>query len=87
MTAKSTTIVQIMPAILRRDNAAAYMGISVSMFEAEVRKKRFPAARKIGDGASGWLRSELDACALALPVSDLAPGPGRRQTQGAPTAA
>lgn len=84
---KPTTIVQTPPAILRREAAAAYMGISVSLFEALVRRGKFPAARLISDSTTGWLRTELEACAHALPVSDLAPGPGQRAARGEPTSA
>lgn len=72
------SIVHTAPAILRRDAAAAYMGISVSLFEQLVRRKRMPAPRQISDGTTGWLRTELEAHAHALPVSVLPPGPGRQ---------
>lgn len=72
-------IVQTAPLVLRRDDAAALMGVSVSLFEAEVQRGNYPKPRKLSKGASGWLYSELQACALALPVSDLAPGPGQRK--------
>ena len=80
-------IVQTRPAILRRDTAAAFMGMSVSLFEAEVSAGRLPKPRKLSAGATGWLLSELEACAHALPVSDLQPGPGRRSAQDASTGA
>lgn len=74
----TVTIVTTPPAILRRDAAAAYMGISTSLLEQLVAKGRLPKPRQISATASGWLRVELDAAAHALPVSELAPGPGRR---------
>lgn len=88
--AKSTAplVVQTQPAILRKPDAAAYMGISPTAFAVGVRAGWLPQPRRIGQGASGWLRTELDACAQALPVSDLKPGPGRkRAAQGAAPAA
>jgi predicted DNA-binding transcriptional regulator AlpA len=78
-------IIQAPPIALRREAAAAAMGVSVSLFEAEVRRGRYPQPRKLSDGATGWLYSELVACAHALPVSDLQPGPGRRHTPAPPT--
>ncbi len=74
----TVTIVTTPPAILRRDAAAAYMGISTSLLEQLVAKGKLPKPRQISATASGWLRVELDAAAHALPVSELAPGPGRR---------
>jgi predicted DNA-binding transcriptional regulator AlpA len=83
---KSTvTIVTTPPAILRRDAAAAYMGISTSLLEQLVAKGKLPKPRQISATASGWLRVELDAAAHALPVSELAPGPGRRASTGLET--
>lgn len=78
MRATSIQIVQTPPLVLRREDAATMMGVSVSLFEAEVRRGNYPQPRKLSKGASGWLYTELLACAHALPVSDLAPGPGQR---------
>ena len=81
-------VVQTQPAILRKPDAATYMGIKPTAFAAGVREGWLPQPRKIGKGAAGWLRVELDACAQALPISDLKPGPGRkRAAQGAAPAA
>lgn len=75
------TVVRAEPIAVRREAAAAMMGISVSLFEAQVRKGKYPKARQLSDGCSGWLVSELQACAHALPISELPPGPGRRAPQ------
>lgn len=80
---RTTPIIQAPPLILRRDDAAAAMGVSVSLFEQQVRRGHYPQPRKLSDGASGWLYAELQACAQALPVSDLAPGPGRGAREAA----
>lgn len=85
---QSIQIIQAPPLVLRREDAAAAMGVSVSLFEAQVRRGKYPPPRKLSDGASGWLYAELQACAHALPISDLAPGPGQRKApRGEPTAA
>jgi predicted DNA-binding transcriptional regulator AlpA len=76
-------LVQTPPAILRREGAAAFMGISVAVFERLVARGKLPKPRQISDGCSGWLYSELLAAAEALPVSQLAPGPGRQAAPGA----
>lgn len=64
------------PAVMPRDTAATYAGLSVSTMQNEVRKGRFPKPRKISPGRVGWRRADIDAWAEALPVSDLPPGPG-----------
>ena len=72
-------IVQTRPAILRRESAAAFMGISTALLDRLVAQGRLPKPRKISDGATGWLTAELEAAAHALPVSDLAPGPNNSE--------
>lgn len=72
------------PIVLRREAAAAAMGISTSLFDAQVRRGRYPKPRLLSEGTTGWLYRELVACAEALPVSDLPPGPGRKGLQGGP---
>ena len=73
------------PAVLPRESAAEYIGLSVPTFELLVRQAKAPAPRQLSGRRVGWLRSELDAWAEALPVSDLPPGPTRRVTRS-PTA-
>lgn len=73
-----TTIVTMPPIILPREAAAAALGISTGLLEQLVAKGKLPKPRKISENRTGWLRTELEAAAHALPVSDLAPGPGRR---------
>lgn len=64
------------PAVMPRETAAAYAGLGVSTMEGLVRTGRFPPPRKISPKRVGWLRTDLDAWADKLPVSDLLPGPG-----------
>lgn len=72
------TLVTMPPILLPREAAAAALGISTGLLEQLVAKRLLPQPRKISAGRTGWLRTELEAAAHALPVSDLAPGPGRR---------
>jgi predicted DNA-binding transcriptional regulator AlpA len=66
-------LLQIEPAVLRKPDAARFMGVSETTFAAQVARKKYPASRLLADGSVGWLVSELRACAHALPVSDLMP--------------
>ena len=79
--------VTIHPAALDRENAAAYVGLSVTTMEAEAQAGRFPKPRQIGARRVVWLREELDAHLRALPVSTIKPGPGRPAAPVAPTGA
>lgn len=72
----STVIIQ--PAALGREDAAAYVGLSVTTMEAETQAGRFPKPRQIGARRVVWLREELDAHLRALPISTIKPGPGRQ---------
>jgi predicted DNA-binding transcriptional regulator AlpA len=70
--------VTLQPAGLAREDAAAYVGLSVRLMEAEAQAGRFPRPRQIGARRVVWLREELDAHLRALPVSNITPGPGRQ---------
>ena len=72
------TIIQTPPLMVSREHAAAALGISDSTLEALVRSGDLPAQRRISAGRTGWLWRELQAFAESRPVSDAAPGPGRR---------
>lgn len=67
------------PAGLPREAAAAYIGASVSTLEKLVREGKAPKPRQLSKGRSVWLTRELDELLEALPVSEIAPGPGRRK--------
>jgi len=76
---KSTIqVIQAPPLLLRREDAAAAMGVSVSLFEREVQRGKYPKPRLLANRSTGWLYAELVACAQALPVSDLLPVPPRK---------
>lgn len=72
----------IPPIILNKDEAAESLRISVTTFEEEVRKCRYPKPREISKGRIGWLYEELLGAARALPHSSGLPprnsGHGRR---------
>lgn len=72
------TIITLQPAALDRDNAAAYVGLSVTTMESEAQAGRFPKPRQATARRVVWLRDELDAYLQALPVSSIKPGPGRQ---------
>ena len=75
---KSTPIIQTPPLMVAREAAAAALGIGESTLEGLVRAGDLPPPRRISANRTGWLWRELQAFAESRPVSDLAPGPGRR---------
>ncbi len=77
LTSHRTLVIHAAPIALRRVEAAAALGMSVSLFEREVTRGRLPKPRKLADRSTGWLYDELKAAANALPISDIQPGPGR----------
>lgn len=64
------------PGAYAREDAAAYVALSLSTWESLVRKDKAPKPRKLSDGRVAWLRRELDEWLESRPVSDLPPGPG-----------
>ena len=51
---------------LSREEAAEYVGVSTSLFDAMVRDRRMPAAKRI-NARTVWDRRQLDAAFSALP--------------------
>jgi len=70
------SIVQIAPLYLGKDNAAAYLSLSTSMFEKLIARDDAPRPRKISPGRVAWLVDDLAAWGKARPVSDLLPPEG-----------
>lgn len=69
----STTIIQ--PAVLNREQAAAFTALSVSTMEKLLRARNFPPPRLLAGRRVGWLVRELSEWAESLPVSDQLPPP------------
>lgn len=61
------------PAVLTKELAAQYMGMSISTFERQVRLGELPKPRLTSERRVGWLRRELDEAAEKLPISELLP--------------
>lgn len=76
---KTITIIQAPPLMLDREHAARALSIGDSTLEDLVRKGDLPPPRRISKGRTGWLWRELQEFAESRPVSDAAPGPGRRE--------
>lgn len=63
----------LVPAALDREQAAAYVGLKLSTFELAVRERRAPQPRQIAARRVVWLRQELDSWLLGCPVSEQLP--------------
>lgn len=66
ITAANTVRVALAPRGLSRTEAAAYVGVSPSLFDTLVKEGRMPAAKRI-NARTIWDRFELDAAFEALP--------------------
>ena len=62
------------PRGLSREQAAAYVGISPSLFDILVKDGRMPAPKRI-NARTVWDRLQLDAAFAALPSNDRAVNP------------
>lgn len=65
----------IPPLLITREEAANALSLGVSTFMREVQAGRIPAPRAVSPGRVGWLWSELEAFAAALPPSSILPPP------------
>lgn len=57
----SVAALPFVPRILRREQAALYLGLGVSTFDAEVAAGRMPMPVAVTRGVKGWDRFDLDA--------------------------
>lgn len=73
MSKPNTVIIQVEPMYLGREEAAAFLALSVSTFEGGVRTGAIPKPRMLSKSRVGWLVSELRQFAMERPVSDLPP--------------
>lgn len=78
----STPRQMIPPLLVTREEAARALSLGISTFMREVRAGRIPAARVVSPGRVGWLWSELEAFAAALPPSTLLPPPNAGTRRG-----
>jgi predicted DNA-binding transcriptional regulator AlpA len=62
------------PRGLSREEAAAYVGVSASLFDALVKDRRMPSAKRI-NSRTIWDRLQLDAAFDALPSNDAPDNP------------
>jgi excisionase family DNA binding protein len=65
----TATIVPVQPAALGREDAAAYLALSLSTFERLVRECSIPQPRQLAGRRVAWIRAELDEWLLARPIS------------------
>lgn len=81
-----TTQIIVKPAVLRKSDACAFVGLSKSTFEEMVQKELVPKPRKLSTGCVGWLVRELEAWVESRPVSDLLPPANTGAKKPAPPA-
>ena len=62
------------PRGLSREEAAAYVGVSASLFDALVKDRRMPSAKRI-NSRNIWDRLQLDGAFDALPSNDAPDNP------------
>ncbi len=77
----------IKPLYVETDQAPHVVRLSSSVIDLLERTGQFPKRRQLSGRRVGYLLRELEEWAESRPVSELAPGPGRRATQGEPTGA
>ena len=82
MAAHKAPVVQIRPAILAADDAAAYLSISVRTMQTLVSSGQLAKPRKISPGRVGWLVQDLDTFATSRPVADELPPPNTSHRKG-----
>jgi predicted DNA-binding transcriptional regulator AlpA len=58
---KGSVVLPDWPRIMRRDKAAAYLDLSLSLFDREVAAGRLPAPVPVCGSVKGWVRDDLDA--------------------------
>ena len=57
------------PIMLDRLGSSAYLGISTALFDKLLDLRIIPPPRRLGDKRKGWLVSELNEAAKALPIA------------------
>lgn len=74
-TLKPTPIVHIRPLYLSRADAAAFLALGESTWDALVARGEAPKPRKLSKGRTAWLVEELEVWGRQRPESDLLPPP------------
>lgn len=59
------------PILLSAKESAAFLGVSLRTFRNSCKEPGFPAARQLSERNSRWVRTELEAWAVALPPAKL----------------
>lgn len=62
----------IMPRLMRRERAAAYLDISPAHFDKLVQRRILPAPKRLDDRIKGWDARDLDAAIDHLPYDGAA---------------
>lgn len=75
-------MVQIRPALLAADDAAAYLSISVRTMQTLVASGQLAKPRKVSAGRVAWLVQDLDTFATSRPVADELPPPNTNHRKG-----
>ncbi len=57
---KGSAVYPYWPRVMRREKAAAYLDLSVSLFDREVADGRIPGPMPITASVKGWVRDDLD---------------------------
>lgn len=83
----ATEVVTIRPRGLSEDNAATYLGLSVSTLQQLVREGKLPRPRQVSARRVSHEVADLDAYMDNCPRSTLMPGPGRKAGEDAHPAA
>ncbi|RTL86444.1 MAG: AlpA family phage regulatory protein [Hyphomicrobiales bacterium] len=69
MTSASRSKHAVVPRLLRRERAAAYLDISPSHFDKLVREGRLPQPKKLDERTKGWDTHDLDVHIDHLPYA------------------
>jgi predicted DNA-binding transcriptional regulator AlpA len=75
MTRQVVNAALILPRLLRRADAAVYLGVSTTFFDRLVRDGSLPGPKRLAEGVRAWDRFDLDAVVDALESDSAAPAP------------
>jgi prophage regulatory protein len=78
------TTLKIRPVALKQEDAAGFLGLSVSTLELLVRQGDFPKPRQLAGRRVGFLVRELEEWLEARPVSNQLPPPNTSRRAASP---